>query len=557
MSRLRRRLLFLVSALVLTSSFSAGAQYIERVDVSIANVDVVVTDREGNPVRGLTRDDFEVLENGKSQTITNFSAYDSSSSSSAVGSSPAGSNDPESSPPVPRRPRLFAVFIDIGDIDPFDRQRFFDSLSSFLDTSFHEGDLVTLLTWTRRLRVILPPTQNREQMNAVMQILSRPHVWNEAEILRLASEAQVQAAQSDADFAASLGRGGLELNAALDPSAEADFQEFISVEDRCALIRRKVNELESLAKTIARVDRQHVMVFASDDLALQPGRTCSTRREVEHLAATANAYGITIHALHPPGQRVRRVGYGPDTARFGSGMPGMTAPSQESIEAQMTWAQSDGLLLLANRTGGLSAIGAGMSTRVLERVAIELENYYSIGYRFSPGNEDKLRSINVRTKNRSYRVRTRSSVMRMSDETRLRDEIVSNLYLPVDMDFQTPQFVASVNRVTRDGRYSVIHLELSIRASDLVVLAGRDEKKKGSFSVFAAAGRNLGDASPVAELTQEFVAKADMPATIVYAFQVKVRPDSRTLSIAVRDDLSGDVATKILRLQGGDLRAVN
>ena len=373
--------------------------------------------------------------------------------------------------------------------------------------------------------------------------------------MRLAAEARVQAAEADAEFATSLGRNDQSLGAALDPAAEADFQEFIGAEDRCARIKRKVSELESLAKTVARIDMQHVMLFASDDLALNPGRDCSTRREVERLAATANAYGITIHALHPPGQRSRRVGYGTDTAQFGNRMPAMNAPSQQSVEAGLTFGQSDGLLLLADRTGGLSAVGTGMSERILERAANELENYYSIGYRLSPGNEDKLRSVDVRTKNRSYRVRARNAVMRMSDETRLRDELAANLYLPPAKGFQTPQFVPSVNRITRDGRYSLVHLELSIRASDLVALSGGDEKKKGSFSVFVAAGRELGDASSVAELKQEFEAGADMPTTIVYAFQVKVRPDTRRLSIGVRDDLSGDVATKIVRLPGSDQQA--
>ena len=36
------------------------------------NVDVVVRDRHGNPVSGLTKDDFEVYEEGVKQTITNL-----------------------------------------------------------------------------------------------------------------------------------------------------------------------------------------------------------------------------------------------------------------------------------------------------------------------------------------------------------------------------------------------------------------------------------------------------------------------------------------------------
>src|SRR3954452_12875404 len=45
---------------------------VEKIDVSVVNVDVTVTDRHGQPVAGLTRNDFEIFEDGKPQTITNF-----------------------------------------------------------------------------------------------------------------------------------------------------------------------------------------------------------------------------------------------------------------------------------------------------------------------------------------------------------------------------------------------------------------------------------------------------------------------------------------------------
>ena len=44
--------------------------------VSAITVDVVVLDKSGAPVRGLTRDDFTVLEDGRPQTIVGFEARD-------------------------------------------------------------------------------------------------------------------------------------------------------------------------------------------------------------------------------------------------------------------------------------------------------------------------------------------------------------------------------------------------------------------------------------------------------------------------------------------------
>lgn len=81
------------------------------------------------------------------------------------------------------------------------------------------------------------------------------------------------------------------------------------------------------------------------------------------------------------------------------------------------------------------------------------------------------------------------------------------------------------------------------------MLASDDEKRKGSFSVFVVAGRQVGDASPVAEMTQEFeVVPGAGDSRVTYGFGVRVRPDTRRLSIAVRDDLSGEISTRLIML---------
>ena len=47
-----------------------------RTGIDLVHFPVVVTDREGSPITGLTRDDFEIIEEGKSQTIRYFAAGD-------------------------------------------------------------------------------------------------------------------------------------------------------------------------------------------------------------------------------------------------------------------------------------------------------------------------------------------------------------------------------------------------------------------------------------------------------------------------------------------------
>jgi VWFA-related protein len=47
-----------------------------KVEVNYVEIDANVTDAQGNFVRSLTRDDFQVLEDGKPQALTAFSMVD-------------------------------------------------------------------------------------------------------------------------------------------------------------------------------------------------------------------------------------------------------------------------------------------------------------------------------------------------------------------------------------------------------------------------------------------------------------------------------------------------
>jgi Ca-activated chloride channel homolog len=62
------------TALVMMAAATVAAQKTYRVGVDLVHFSVAVTDREGDPIPGLTADDFEIIEEGKPQTIKFFSA---------------------------------------------------------------------------------------------------------------------------------------------------------------------------------------------------------------------------------------------------------------------------------------------------------------------------------------------------------------------------------------------------------------------------------------------------------------------------------------------------
>jgi VWFA-related protein len=70
-------------AVLLGFPTSAQQEYRLRVTVNLVQVDAVVTDSHGKPVSDLKPDDFQMLLDGKPQTITTFSFIE------AGGSTPA------------------------------------------------------------------------------------------------------------------------------------------------------------------------------------------------------------------------------------------------------------------------------------------------------------------------------------------------------------------------------------------------------------------------------------------------------------------------------------
>ena len=60
---------------VLRGQTAGPSPFGESVEVNIVNVEVFVADKDGKPVSGLRRGDFELREDGKAMSITNFEAF--------------------------------------------------------------------------------------------------------------------------------------------------------------------------------------------------------------------------------------------------------------------------------------------------------------------------------------------------------------------------------------------------------------------------------------------------------------------------------------------------
>ena len=185
------RLLLAVSLSTLLVSIEAAAQettspapesgYFEEIAVDIVNVEVYVTDKEGNPVNGLTIEDFSVLEDGRPVELLNFYAVSKGRPTSLgepIADKPV---DPLAEPKAistssayPEEQRLnLIIYVDNLFIHPLDRNRVFSRLRGFLYDTLKPGDQVMVASYDRSLHIRHPFTFDIDNVSLALDELQK------------------------------------------------------------------------------------------------------------------------------------------------------------------------------------------------------------------------------------------------------------------------------------------------------------------------------------------------------------------------------------------------
>jgi len=118
-------------------------------------VDVVVTDKKGNAIRGLKREDITVSEDGAPQAVVSFEAVQLPDQPSEAPPPPPRVS--VNTTPEERRGRTFVILFDDMNITPWRANQAKAAVASFLEKGTREGDRVTLISsaggtwWTARM----------------------------------------------------------------------------------------------------------------------------------------------------------------------------------------------------------------------------------------------------------------------------------------------------------------------------------------------------------------------------------------------------------------------
>jgi VWFA-related protein len=145
-----------------------------RLSVTLVQADVVVTDSKGRIVTDLKQGDFEVLEDGRRQQITNFSYVSLDRPAAQPGKAETIKRD-EDAPPVPvsqmraeQVRRTIALVVD--DLESsFESVVYMkDSLRKFVDEQVQPGDIVTIIRTGAGVGALQQFTADKRQLRAAI-----------------------------------------------------------------------------------------------------------------------------------------------------------------------------------------------------------------------------------------------------------------------------------------------------------------------------------------------------------------------------------------------------
>src|SRR5687768_5918385 len=377
-------------------TFRSGTQIVE--------IDVRVFDKDGRFVSGLTRDDFEIAEDGAPQQLETFFIVNDPGTADGAPAAPqlAPVLPGDVPPPAPRPRQTWIFFFDLNHLTPgtgYDRAR--KAVEDFLGDRFIEGDLGGIvagekmvgnrLTSIRQelldnLKQLQPRAETRNRNIEITR--DWPRFLDSEEVIRTArNEADVvrrvvgRACQDDPDFC----RMG-------DPEAPVRSK---AVRLQQEIHRQTLHTLQSinaLSNGLARIPGPKTIVFLSDGFSVQDIET--TLRSV--VGQTARA-GARIYAIDVRG--INRAGSGIiDQARVEDAYGAV--PKFDNL--------ADAPNSLAVDTGGMMIRNENNIGRALETIAADSNRYYVLGFQPTNTNWDgKFRQVQVRIKRPGVRVRAR------------------------------------------------------------------------------------------------------------------------------------------------------
>lgn len=534
--------------------------------LTLVNVDVVVTRKDGTPVEGLRAGDFVVTHDGRPVSITNFREEkrevprpDAASgtpatpvAAAAEPATPVSEPTPVPVPPVRARRHLLFFVDDLALPEPRERAAVFGALKAIATRTMEPGDDAMIVTWRRGIRRAWPFTTD-------LALLERRLDAVAGDARQIGQETRIDLDQLDEDEKFYLWS---------ESNGDSQLSRNRLIQERWLEVKSKLAVLKGLVASMSGLEGRKVLVLVSRRLSKFAGqefevpimrggaaqgrpsflgdvRGLNTREFIDALTDAANAAGVTIHALYAEGWTMdvptasnRSMSSLPD--RFSTMFLTQTP---QTITNEMTT-----LGIVSERTGGVVVGNTMQASRFAERVASDLSHWYSIGYpRPEPGGASG--KIVVKAKKVGLVVRSRKAFVDRPPGEVMRERVVANLFrrdeaarLPIGVDAAAP--------VPKEkGRWATT-LRVRVPVRSLALLPDGEEAM-GAVRLYRVSATPVGEVSEVREERQEVrvpagLATPDSAVALDYEIEVEAVDAASRISIGVLDETSGQAGFRVI-----------
>lgn len=506
-----------------------------RSSVSLVEIDVQVTNRDGKPVKGLKQEQFSVTEDGKGQKISTFEYNDieqvetAGRTDEAPITVPLGTiASPEEIKAVVRDHRMIVLFFDLTSLQAEDLLRSTRAAEKYLDTQMTPADLVAVVVFGNTLKVVANFTNDRDLLKQSVEAIVPGH---EAALQALAEAATA----ADGETLVSEDTG------AAFTADDTEFNVFNT--------DRKLAAVEALCEVLEGIPGKKSIVQFTSGIT-QTGE--ENRSELIAATNSANRSNVAIYTVDSRGLLTATPGG--DASTGASGGNAMFTGATVVSQSQSRQDSRDTLATLAGDTGGRSFFDVGDFGKVFQSVQSDTSGYYLVGYySTNTANDGAWRRVHVKIDGLPAGVRIRAregyyapknfGVFTTEDRERQLEEAfnsdVPEVELPVAVE--TAEFRLNANQV-----FVPIAAKL---APSALQWAQKRGSRETAFD-FAAEVRDAKSNRVVGALRDTITVKIDtehfqdlQQHALIYQGGMILAPGEYTLKFLARENESGRIGT--------------
>jgi len=559
-----------VSAALLLASAQVPAPppLVEKITVNVVNVDVNVMDKRGHPVRGLDRQDFEIIEDDQPQEVSNFSVVDDAA--------PRVEARRDAAAPAPveeRFRRKVLVLIDNLNTSARSRNEALARLEVFINNHFDDGRYDwSVATVDSRVHLLMAMTSDKNALHSVIADISRSAShpqWIRGmprdESVAIVSRKEGQPGRGESSSPMN-NASNPELSSQWDPRTTMSIQSFVEqsenfddemhLNEETMIAQTSVEAIGDAARAFASTEGRKMILLVTGNLPLASvspaglvGRNMNgnhltdvtrnnsalaTMRDVlvrEANASNASFYIISAEGLQVQEQRtVNKANW--DRPTYGS----------DAIDrSAMFW--------LANETGGAFLPGNRFddSFADFDRRAA---NYYALGFAAHHGADSHYHHITVRVKGHpEYKLQYRDGYAGASTDTQLQRSLRTTL--GVTMQANTLPMTLVADPPQYRGLTAIVPIKAAMNMESLQYItdaSGSRTRLHVYVSVFDDDGRNIKLVKCFADIVLKPNESASGPMTITIP-PLMLAKGSYRIVVAVRDELTDHVGLTTQKVQ--------